>query len=186
MADNDAFSRAADDLTQPPEQVPPRKARSRKAATPPPEPPAAQPPAPQAGAGEGASIYIPPEQIRAAMRPFLKAMAQLTDTSPPEPEEVEGITGGLTHGLAHTKIASGPNSGPWVPLLVVMTLYTLPRAIEAVMKRAERKEAAQQGGGFPEPEPSRIAADAPPAPPASTDSDGSGPVPAIGARGVGR
>lgn len=141
-----------------------------------------QDPAPVQGVG------IPVDQLKPAISSFLQSMARGTKTRAPEDVEVDGMATNLSFGLSHTKFATNPESGPWTPLGVMVTLYMLPRAVERLMdymdERAERiaAEEARKRGGFR----SAAVLAASPEPPkegqAVSDTDGGGPVEAVGAR----
>lgn len=100
--------------------------------------------APEQPAGTPIGIEIPPDQMRAALMPFLESMATLTKTRNPEPVEVDGMATNLSYGLANTKIGDGGKTGPWTPLIVAVSLYTIPRMIERLIAYADEKKRQTQ------------------------------------------
>lgn len=159
----------------------PKKRRGRaKAAEPQPE---------QQPAQEQSVIFvIDAKDLKKAIAPFLRGVAVASKTSPPSSEEVDGIGEGVAVGLRHTKFAVNPNTGPWVPLMIAVTFYAVPRVIEAVTNYANRKEGAAKAENDPkqldfwELDSGAVPLDAEPSQ-APTSTNGDGPVKAVGAKG---
>lgn len=100
-------------------------------------------PAAEPGPPEIQAPIFDREQLGHAVDGFLTAIADASQTRGPHPAESRAIGESLAFGLENSAIGL-EKAGPWTPLIIAVSMYALPRAIEAAQKYAERKRADRE------------------------------------------
>lgn len=158
MENPDTLTGAADKIAAKPVEEVQSQAASRKRTT---KKKDETKPGEPAKTAQVVAFQVSHEQMREVLGPLLHGLADATHTSPPvktpEVDELDMLSKSLAYGLNHTKIATSEKTGPWVPFMLAMSMYALPRALEGLMRyldERKRKEELQpkpasQGRGLP-------------------------------------